>query len=473
MEQNEYERMNNRGSMGNRKKGGSWAIPIAILAIMALVGVSTWGYFQTQKLNALEIQINNQYSRAFVDLSDSVDTLEVTLAKSMVTSTPVSTSVMLEEVWRQANLAQTNMGQLPVAPPVLEKTSNFLTQVGDLAYALNSKTQKGATLTDKEYNSLKNLHGYAVSLQKNLHGIEDQINAGKMTWGEARARGGRVISVAKSNDPQTNQIENIDKNFQEYPSLIYDGPYSDHMLKVKPLGLNKKSVTVDEAQKIAEKYIGSDRIQEIKKLDQNKVSNIDTYRFKVIFKNSTEEQGAEIDITKQGGQIYWMLRNRDFGKDTLNMDQAKKAASEYLNKTGFKNMVDTYYQKVDGTAVICYAYSQDNVTAYPDLVKVKVALDNGEIIGIESKGYLYNHRKRDIPSAKLTLEEARNKINKKLDILGQGRAIIPTDFKTEKYCYEFKGKLDGHEFLIYINALTGAEEDVLMIVSTQNGTLTM
>lgn len=473
MEQNEYERMNHNNDIRNNNRRGSWSIPLAIIAIMALIGVSTWGYFQNLKLNKMEIQLNNQYSRSFVDLSDSVDNVEVTLAKSLATSTPVSTSVMLEEVWRQANLAQTNMGQLPVSPPLLEKTSNFLTQVGDMAYALNLKTQKGGAMTDKEYASLKKLHGYAISLQKNLHGIEDQINAGKMTWGEARARGAQVLSVAKNKDPQSSQIENIDKNFQEYPSLIYDGPYSDHMLKVKPLGLLNKKVTIDQAKKLAEKYIGSDRIQEIRNLDKNDVGNIKTYRFKVIYKNSTDEQGAEIDITQQGGQIYWMLRNRDFGKDTLNMEQAKKVASDYLNKTGFKNMKDTYYQKTDGTAVICYAYSQDNVTVYPDLVKVKVALDNGEIVGIEAKGYLYNHKKRQIPSAKLTLEEARQKINNRLDILSQGRAIIPTDFKTEKYCYEFKGKMDSREYLIYINALTGAEEDILIIINTENGTLTM
>jgi spore germination protein len=471
VEQNEYESMNNHKGIRNKKRG-SWSIPIAILAIMALVGVASWGYYQNKELKELQIAVNNQYNRAFIDLSDYVDNVEVLLSKSMVTASPKSTSGMLEQIWRQANLAQTNMGQLPISPPVLEKTSNFLTQVGDLAYALNTKTLDGNTLSDKEYSNIKQLHGYAVSLQNNLHGIEDQINAGKMTWGGSTGRA-RLLSTSKSRDPQTSQIENVDKNFQEYPSLIYDGPYSDHMLKSKPLGLKSDKVTADEAQKLVKKILGNDNIQEVRKLDTNETGSIKTFRFKVIYKNSTDEQGGEINITQQGGQIYWMLRNRDFGKDTLSMGAAKKAASAFLTKNGFKNMVDTYYQKVDGTAVICYAYSQDNVVAYPDLVKVKVALDNGEIVGIESKGYLYNHRVRQIPKSKLTIEEARKKINSKLDITSQGRAIIPTDFKTEKYCYEFKGKTDSRDFIVYINAATGAEENVLMLITTENGTLTM
>lgn len=471
MEQNEYESLNNHKNIRDRKRRGSWAIPIAIIAIMALIGVSTWGYFQNKQLNALQIQMNNQYSRAFLDLADYVDNVEVLLAKSLITSTPVSTSTMLEEVWRQANLAQTNMGQLPVSPPVLEKTSNFLTQVGDMAYALNTKTLNGTALSDKEYENIKQLHGYAMSLQKSLHGIENQINVGKMTWGGST--GGPRLLSSKSNDPQASQMENVDKNFQEYPSLIYDGPFSDHMLKSKPLGLNAEKVSVDKAKDIVKKIIGSDKVQEITKLDDNTTGSINTFRFKVTYKNSTTEQGAEIEITQQGGQVYSMLRNREIAKDTLNMEAAKKVASAFLTKNGFKSMKDTYYQKTDGTAVICYAYTQDNVMVYPDLVKVEVALDNGEILGVESKGYLYNHRKRDIPSAKLTMEEARQKINNKINITSQGRAIIPTDFKTEKYCYEFQGNIDDRDFIIYINALTGAEEDVLMLITTDNGTLTM
>jgi len=471
LEQNEYEKMNNHKNVRNRRRG-SWAIPIAVIAIIALAGVSTWGYFQNKQLNSLKIQMDNQYSRAFLDLTDYVDNVEVLLAKSLITATPVSTSEMLEEVWRQSNLAQTNMGQLPVSPPVLEKASNFLTQVGDMAYALNTKALNGVALSDKEYSSIKKLHGYAISLQKNLHGIENQITTGKMNWG-ALTGGARVLSTKKTNDPQTSQMENIDKNFQEYPTLIYDGPYSDHMLKSKPLGLMDTKVSADKAKDIIKKFLGKDKVKEIKKLDDNTTSSIKTFRFKVTYKNSPDEQGSEIEITQQGGQIYSLLRSRELTKDTLSMEAAKKAASSFLSKNGFKNMKDTYYQKTDGTAVICYAYSQDNVLVYPDLVKVEVALDNGEILGVESKGYLYNHRKREIPSAKLTLEEARQKINNKINITSQGRAIIPTDFKTEKYCYEFTGKVDDREFIVYINALTGAEEDVLMLITTENGTLTM
>ena len=39
-------------------------------------------------------------------------------------------------------------------------------------------------------------------------------------------------------------------------------------------------------------------------------------------------------------------------------------------------------------------------------------------------------------------------------------------------CWEFKGKVDDTDFLVYINCETGKEEDILVIVNTPNGTLT-
>ena len=58
-------------------------------------------------------------------------------------------------------------------------------------------------------------------------------------------------------------------------------------------------------------------------------------------------------------------------------------------------------------------------------------------------------------------------------ILGEGLAVIPTEWQTEILCYEFKGKVEDREFLVYINAETGEEEDILVIKDTPNGTLTM
>ena len=54
---------------------------------------------------------------------------------------------------------------------------------------------------------------------------------------------------------------------------------------------------------------------------------------------------------------------------------------------------------------------------YPDLIKVKVALDNGEILGVETTGYLNCHEQRDTSKVKITKDDAKKVLNKNLQIM--------------------------------------------------------
>lgn len=177
---------------------------------------------------------------------------------------------------------------------------------------------------------------------------------------------------------------------------------------------------------------------------------------------------------KKVGYIVLMNHNRDVEAEVISQEDADKIGKEYLQSKGFANMKETYYLKEDGIVTVNYAYLQEGeVTVYPDLIKVKVALDNGEILGVETSGYLNSHIERDISSIKISKEEAKKTINKQLDIESEALAIIPTKWNSEILCWEFKGKVDGKEFLVYIDANNGREQDILVIVNTPNGTLTM
>ena len=169
-----------------------------------------------------------------------------------------------------------------------------------------------------------------------------------------------------------------------------------------------------------------------------------------------------------------MNTNREVNTEIISQEEANQKGKDFLNSKGFPNMKETYFLKQEGIVTINYAYMQDNVIMYPDLIKVKVALDNGEILGIETTGYLNNHiESRDISNIKITEEEAKKDLNPNLEITSSGLAVIPTDWKSEILCYEFKGKVDDREFLVYINAENGREEDILIITNTPNGTLAM
>jgi len=442
------------------------------IVVVAIAAVAIWGFTQYKSASEMRQRLNNQYNRAFFDMVGYVENVNTLLLKSLITSTPEKTAAVLQEAWRQSNLAQENLGLLPVSQPVLANTSKFLTQIGDLAYTLNNQNINGKPMTDEQYETLEKLQSYADSLQGSLNDLQNQVSAGRLKWDELASKGKPIFKKTSSELPQK-QFENIDKTFQEYPTLIYDGPFSDHLSNMQPKGLTGNNITVEEAKKRVIDFFGADKVSEVKDDGKSDTGPIKTYSFKVKFKNAPKDQEAMISITQKGGHVLWMLNNRSVKSADIDMDKAKKLGKQFLDNHGFTNMVDTYYLKEDNTAVINYAYKQDNVTVYPDLIKVKVALDNGEIIGIETQGYLSSHTVRNIPEPKISLEEARNKLTSKMEVLSSGLAIIPTDYKTELVTYEFKGKLNERDFLVYINTETGKEENVLMIINTPNGILTM
>ncbi|NLY19199.1 MAG: germination protein YpeB, partial [Clostridiaceae bacterium] len=232
-------------------------------------------------------------------------------------------------------------------------------------------------------------------------------------------------------------------------------------------------ISVEEAQKKLTEFFGADRVASVEHVGDIQTDTLPAYNFRIKFRDRPEDEFATADITKKGGHVIWMLYNRNVDQETLDVEKAKKAGLEFLQSRGYKNMKDTYYIKEDSTAAINYAYEQDGVVVYPDLIKVKIALDTGEVVGFESKGYIMNHTKREIPQPGISEESARTKVLAKADINAVGMAIIPTKFGTEIFCYEIKGKLNDKDFIVYINALTGKEEQVLIIINTPEGILTL
>ena len=183
-----------------------------------------------------------------------------------------------------------------------------------------------------------------------------------------------------------------------------------------------------------------------------------------------------IAITKINGYVLWCLDNRGVGSENEKLDfkQAGDKALEFLNSKGYANMVQSYYDKADGVATLNFSYKQDNITMYPDLIKVRVALDNGEILGIETKGYLMSHKDiRNITAPNLSPDEALKKINSKFDVKFTQMALIPKDGKRDILCYEFKGNFEDKNFIIYVNANTGVEEEIMLLIESEDGVLTI
>ena len=446
------------------KKGHMLSVIVTLLIIVAVLG-----FLLYRKQREYRQASENSYNMAFFELVDYVQNVETYLAKSLISSTAEHGAETLTHLWREANLAQSYLARLPIESQELANTEKFLNQVSDYSYSLSRKNIYNEDLTQEDLDNLTELHQYSVELENTLNQLSADLNEGRFKWDELTKKG--TVAFAQQVDNISKEsFSNLEENFHEYSGLIYDGAFSEHMTSQEPKALTGDDIDEETAKQKAVEFIEQDKCKEVSNLGLSENATIPVYDFSITNQN---DETINISVSKKGGHIVNMNTNRDIMVEAISQEEANDKGKEFLASKGFENMKETYYLKQEGIVTINYAATQNDVVLYPDLIKVKVALDNGEVLGVETTGYLNNHTIRDLSNIKITVEEAKASLNSNLEIESQGLAVIPTEWKSEILCYEFKGKVDDKEFLVYINTENGREEDILIITDTQNGTLVM
>ena len=441
------------------------------IAIILMIAIIVLGIMLYRQKNKYVTASENNYNLAFYELIDYMNDVKNYLAKSIISSTSSQGAETLIHVWRQANLAQVYLAQLPISTNELSNTARFLNQVSDYSHSLARKTILGEDLSQEELDNLKTIYDYSVNLSSTLEQLSQDMSNGKISWQELTENVDTTFAQQVDNLSATS-FSNIDENFGEYEGLIYDGAYSEHIESAEKKGLVGEEVSEEEAKQKAISFIGKEKAGEVTSHGLVENGNIVVYDFSIVTKDGDKNNPLTISISKKGGHIVVANYNRNITEEKIQIEEANAIGKNFLKVLGIPNMEPTYYLKQGGAVTINYAYTQDDVTIYTDLIKLKIALDNGEVMGMETSGYLNNHTERKIENPTISLEEAKSSLNKNLEITSNRLAIIPTEWKTEIFCYEFKGKINNTDFLVYINAKTGKEENILVIIDTPNGILT-
>ena len=298
------------------------------------------------------------------------------------------------------------------------------------------------------------------------------LTHGRLKWDEVEKVATYKFEQDK-NELQLSGLEKVKDQLEDYEGLIYDGAYSSHIESSKPKALTGKTVTVAEASKKVRECVKNATDREIEEVVYNGESKgrLDLYNFEVKLKDT--DYTIDVDITKQDGMLALLMSDRPVEEKKLEIETAKEIGDKYLQSLGLSDFDPTYYQTTQNMTTINYAAVQDGVLLYPDLIKVKIAMDTGEVCSVECTGYIFNHTKRNNLIPTITQEQAKANLSKDMKLEKTRLAIIPTNSNNEVLTYEFKGTIEDNTFLIYINAKTGKEENILILLKTEGGLLTI
>lgn len=452
-------------------------IVASVLAVIMIAGLAVYGIYWNIEAESRLAKGQISYYRAFSDILGYLEDTEGYLLKAMASGTPERTSLMLEEAWRSAALAENSLSVMPIDRSVMEDISKYLVQVGDVVKSYNAGTVGGTAMSEENAETLSRLYGYAQDLRGAFAYMAYNIGQGGCTWEEIE-KYSKAITENEEIAEEYSFLENFSAPFADYPSLIYDGPFSEHMKTRKAKALEgSKTITAEQGSAFLRRVFADCEPDSIRYSHESTDGVIETYSYVIKVKDPSgdgDDRGlitAYADVTKQGGLLYSMVFYRAVQEVNLDAGQAVEAGRRFLERIGYEDMVPSYYTIEGGYVTANYCTEKENVLYYPDMVKVSIALDNGEVVGLEGERYIRSHTERDPDGEILSEEEARATVGKQLEVISARRAVIPNDFGGEYNTYEFTCDFDGRRVLVYVDCKTGAEREILILQEDETGIL--
>ncbi|GFN30618.1 germination protein YpeB [Paenibacillus xylaniclasticus] len=421
------------------------------------IGSIIWGYQEHQEKNSILIKAENQYQRAFHDLSYHVEQVHKQLGNTLAVNSKSQAYHRkgLINVWRLTSEAQNEVNQLPLTLLPFNTTEEFLSRISNFAYKTAVRDLSKNPLTDEEFKTMKTLYERSDEIAKNLRSVQQKVLQNNLRWMDVEA------ALASEKTVRDNSIidgfKTVDNKVGEYPEINW-GPSVASMYQKRTVKmLSGKLMTPEEIKRKTAKFLDLKSEEGIRVVENGKGTEYASFTATV---ERTKGEKIQLDFTQKGGQLIWYMNPRDVGAKQVGLNEARKAADKFLNAHGYQGMKPSSYDEYGNEGVFTYVATQNGVLIYPEKITVKVALDNAQVIAVQASDYVYEHHTRKLKKPRITKAEARQALNPDMKVTSETMALILNDMGEETLCYEFVGRINGHAYKMYINADTGVEETI-------------
>lgn len=436
------------------------SIIIAILSL-GLIGVGYWGYKEHEEKNALLIHAENNYQRSFHELTYHMDLLHDKIGTSLAMNSSKRLSPQFVDIWRITSEALNNVGQLPLSLLPFNKTEEFLSQIGDFTYRTAIRNLDDDPLTEDEFKTLEDLYEQSEHIKNELRQVQHTVLKENLRWMD-------VELVLATEDEQVDNT--IIDGFKTVEEKV--GEFSETYKSMSLLG------NVQEEHDFSHVKGAKKNEQEIEQFSRNLFQLDDEIGVKIVKSGKdakvptytvTYEDGKNVymDITEKGGYPLQILVDREIKEAQLSLNDGLLEAESYIEEFGYTDMIPIQSQQYDNIGLFTFVREKDDVRIYDESLMIKVALDDGEIIGLNAYNYVLNNKEKDIKDEKLTEEEARKFVNEKVQIEDVHKAYITNEINEEVLTYEFLGVLHDETYRIFINAMDGTEERIEKLTDTE------
>lgn len=414
-------------------------IAIGVLSVLLGAAVGVCGAFALREVKMQRETVARQ-QRDMADIVAAMADIEVNLSKLLVVSGARQSVELLGETALLAQHVESGLAHMEAGEQTTGGAMKFAGQMGQYSLALAAQVSGGGMISGSDEKQIE-------SMRKTCRELGEQLAQGQTAYA-------------------ANQLGDTGESAIEYPSLIYDGPFSDGRTDAKILGLTGGRVTRQQAREAAAKYAG---------VTADKVADAADSggRFEAFgFTADTPDGKLAVQVTGQGGHLLWMMPEQAEFTARYSREECLQNARVYLADVGFGQMEPCFVQQYDGMVVANFAAVQDGVTLYPDQVKVQVSMESGKVVGAECSQYLSNHTTRADIVPTMDEAQARDMVSAKLTIRSQRLCIVPTE-AGEKLCWGFECVEGNDAYWAFVSAKTGEMEQLLRVIETAQGETVM
>ena len=447
--ENETKTRDNRKEMKKARRHRTlrnvMLVAVHALGVGAIVGLSVALYFSQDKIEMqakYQNQMESVYAKAYYNLLDGVNDVDTTMAKLSVAKSEEKQEALLYEIWCASTLIEEYLATFENQDEGVRTAVKFVNQLGDYSLYLAGKLSRGESLDDNDRETLRKMRPMADALKESLKKVGTDLDGGKLFLEEDGVLESFASAFSTFSEPDFN-----------YPEMIYDGPFSDALETRVAKGLEgQKEITEEEGEEIITKlFDGATDINHIGRFE----GHIPTENYSFTHNGHP----AYVQLSVRGGKVVnYTLSTTEEG-DTA-VSEAGQIAIDFAEKLGFQNMQVVWSATAHGHTYVNLAPVVEGIILYPDLVKVKI--DGDKVVGFDSAHHAYNHRDRHLPKPAIGEDEARKNLS--VTPVRSGRlALIPDGGEKETLCYEYECEAEGTYF-IYIDALTGAETEILYVI---------
>ncbi len=426
------------------------------LLVAALIASVVWGCAQRKKAEDLRANGEGLYRRTYQELTESVLDMRSSLSKLLVSEAPHTVAMTLDEIWRESGSISALLARIPQSHPDNYALNRFLVQTGDYCRQLTASVLSEKPISDSDRAQLLALYGSSGSVYEDLL---ERLNSGDFPA-----------------SPITNEefFDQSDAGSErEYPLIEYDGPFSDSTENRLPK-LSGEPIGEQTALRRAMGILGTAELES---------TGLSSGRLPAYSFTGKMPDGRSVDIAiaEKGGALVYFMTSPSGDAEGIPGEEDGAALAEagrhWLEDMGCGRMEPVYSRYCTGSVQLSYAAvvdsdlpgAEEGILVYGDMIRLWLDRTNGEVIGADIANWLYNHAERSFPQTIIPAEEARAELSPYLEVSGARLALIPLDNGTEKLCWEFRGGFSGSEYLVYMDAETGDEVRISLLVSDENG----